>query len=255
MKTMTRKDQKMFKLYLKERMHETKLFRWNLNVDLLAAVATLLLMWASYYGLFNLYKSNTLAQFFIFIILTNILLNVMFPVWWVTRYKKRPLSDLGISKKLIIPSIFICVALAIWKGVQLPELIQGVDWLPQLIMSALIFFEPFFVFGWLQIRFEKSFGIIPAIILAASSFIIYQIGSAPTNDVIAMFPEYLLLATAFGVTNNVIAVWPIYWCVGSTVNQLRLGMHSDWDTVAAYIFAIIIQFGYIYYIYKKSNNK
>lgn len=247
--------------YFKKRMHDTKLFKWNPSVELLVALITLLFMWASYYALFNShklfswYQSNDLAKLFIFIILTNIILNVIFPVWWITIYKKQSISNLGISSKLLLPSIIISVVLAILSGIHLPELISGVNWLPQLLISALIFFEPFFVFGWLQIRFEKSFGIIPAIVLSALSFILYQIGSAPIGNIIAMFPEYLLLAIAFGLTNNIIAVWPIYWCIGSTVNQLILGIHHDWNEVIAYLFALIIQIGFIYYLLKNKRIK
>lgn len=243
----------MFSAYIKERMSGTRLFKWEPNVDLLVAIITLLLMWVSYYGGVHWYGSNLAASLIIFIVATNILLNVVFPVWWVVIRKKQPLSELGITKKFLLLSISISILLALWRGVNLPELIQGADWVPILIFGAFNLFEPFFVFGWLQTRYEKSFGVIPAIVLAASSFVLFQIGSAPLDGLAAIFFVYLVLATAFGITKNIFTLWPIYWCVGSVVNILSLKMRYGWDMVAAYSIALIIQLGFIFYIYKKQS--
>ncbi|HPF31349.1 MAG TPA: hypothetical protein PLO25_03535 [Candidatus Saccharibacteria bacterium] len=230
-----------------------KLFQWNPNFELLLAIITLLLTWFIYYGAFNLYESSNVGLFLLFIIIDNTLINTLFPLWWITKYQKRPLSDLGITKNLLIPSILISLIFAIWKLIELPNLINGFDYIPQLIIGVLIFWEPFFVLGWLQTRYEKSFGIIPAIFLSALSFIVFQIGSGPLDTLFSFFPEFLILATAFALTKNIFVVWPIYWCVGSTVNELVLGMHYGWNAVAGYLIAIIIQFSFIYYLMRNKN--
>ena len=120
-----------------------------------------------------------------------------------------------------------------------------------MFFGAFNFFEPFFVFGWLQTRYEKSFGIIPAIVLSASSFVLYQIGTAHLDGLAALFIVYLVLAATFALTKNIISVWPIYWCIGSTVNVLSLNMHTEWDMIAIYAVVLVIQLGSIYYYYKK----
>jgi hypothetical protein len=208
-------------------------------------------MWVSYYGVVNWYGSNLVASLILFVVITNTLLNVIFPIWWVVAHKKQPLSELGITKRFILLSLSISILLALWRGINLPELVQGADWVPILLFSAFNFFEPLFVFGWLQTRYEKSFGIIPAIILSASSFVLYQIGSANLSGLAALFIVYLVLATAFGVTKSVFSVWPIYWCIGSSVNILSLNMRYGWDMAMVYAVILIIQLGFIYYFYKR----
>lgn len=239
----------------KKRLSGTKLFKWELNTDLYVALGTLLIMWACYYGYMNIYKNNIVATALIFILFANIILAVIFPVWWTVLHKKGSLSELGITKNLLCVSLGISTILAISRGINLPDLIVGINWAPHLIMSALIFWEPFFVFGWLQSRYEKSFGIIPAIILAAASFAFYQLGSVSPEQLVGLFFFYILLGGAFGLTKNIFTLWPIYWCIGSSVNSLSVGIKVGWDAVGACAFAILVQVGFLAYIYKKNLKK
>ena len=248
----------MLNNYIKKRFIETKLFKFKPNLDLLVAIITLLLTWVSYYGVEHWYRSNStfdlLAGIVLFIIVTNIFINVVFPIWWVVYYRKLSLSDLGITSKLLIPSLILGCILALWKGISLPELVVGINWVPHLIVSALIFWEPFFVFGWLQSRYEKSFGIIPAILFAAASFILYQIGTADISSLLYLFGTYIILATVMASTKNIFSLWPIYWCIGSSVNSLSSGMKPyNWDIVAIYAIVLIIHIWYIRKAYKKQN--
>jgi hypothetical protein len=245
----------MFESFKKERIRRTKLFKFKPDTDLIIALATLLIMWVSYYGVMKVdwYHNSPTAQILIFVLLTNTLLAVAFPIWWVKKYRKQSLSELGITKKYLLASLIISTIIAAWRGISMFSVIEAANSsyiLPTFVASALIFWEPFFVFSWLQTRYEKSFGIVPAIILAASSIVLYQIGSASPTGLFDLFAVYIVLATAFSLTKNIFALWPIYWCIGSSVNQLSLSMNSGWDVVAVYAIAIIIQFGIIFYFYK-----
>lgn len=245
--------------YLKQRMRGTKLFKWRPDADVLVAFATLYLMWASYYGMMKIdwYSKNTVVLILLFVILTSTVMAVIFPVWWVVRHRKKSISELGITKKYILFSLLLSAAVAAWRGASLPSFITTdfIYYLPTFVASALIFWEPFFVFGWLQTRYEKSFGTIPAIVLAASSIIFYQIGSVPSVGLVDLIPVCLVLATTFSLTKSIFTLWPIYWCIGSSVNQLSLGMHSSWDIVAVYAVAIFIQFAAINYLRKKKSSR
>ena len=61
------------------------------------------------------------------------------------------------------------------------------DPLPNIAYNAIAFWEPLFVFGWLQLRFERAFGIIAGILMAALSFAAYHIGSFPMEALIVSF--------------------------------------------------------------------
>lgn len=94
--------------------------------------------------------------------------------------------------------------------------------------------------------------------------VLYQIGSASLDNLVgatpfisldSLFIIYIVLAMAFSVTKNIITLWPIYWCIGSTVNTLGLGMHYKWDMVVVYAITLLIQLGFIYYFYKKYHSR
>lgn len=242
----------MFKSYVKERMRGTKLFKWEPDIDIIVAFATLFIMWASCYGVMEIkwYYDSLISQIFLFVLLTTTFMAVIFPIWWIKSCRKQSLSELGITKKYLFASLIISLGIAIWRGFDLIPYINELGWaflLPTFISSALIFWEPFFVFGWLQTRYEKVLGIIPAIFLAAASFLMYQVGSVTPEGLINLFPVYLVLASSFALTKNIFTIWPIYWCVGSSINQLSLGMSSDLGVAAVYVIALIIQFGSIFY--------
>ncbi len=239
----------------KKRLTGAKLFKWEPNTDIFLALGSLLVMLACYYGYMNIYRYNVITSALIFILFANIILAVIFPIWWVVVHKKGSLSDLGITKNLLGISLAISIIFAVVRGISLPDLITGINWVPHLIMSALIFWEPFFVFGWLQTRYEKSFGIVPAIFLAAGSFAYYQVGSVALDQLIGLFFFYILLGSAFGLTRNIFTLWPIYWCIGSSVNSLSVGVKLGWDAVVAYAFAILVQIGYIFYINKSQKDR
>ncbi|GEM_PF-4826125 len=142
----------MLKSYINYRTKNNSLFKCKPDFDIVLALFTLCLMWISYYGVMNIswYKGSDIVSILLFVILTNICLAVAFPIWWIKNHKKQPLSELGLTKKYLILSIAISLILAFWRGIDLIPAMQNLDlsiWLPVMISSALIFWEPFFVFG------------------------------------------------------------------------------------------------------------
>ena len=62
-----------------------------------------------------------------------------------------------------------------------------VDLLPHLIFNGLVLWEVLFVYGWLQLRFEKAFGYILAPILSALCFCFYHVGSFAPAEILPLF--------------------------------------------------------------------
>lgn len=230
-----------------------KWFKWEMNKDLFVAVITLIWMVFAYYGNNHWFESSEVLTLLIFIVLTNIFVNVIFPIWWVAFYKKESFAELGVTRNGWMISIAIGIILALIRGYNLPALIKGIDWVPHIIFSGLILWEPFFVFGWLQSRYEKALGIIPGIVLAAFSMALYHIGTYPFNELVRLFLIYLLLAVCFRIKKNLLTLWPVYWSIGSSVNSLSGGMRFGWDVVVIYGIVLLIQLGYLFYALRKRN--
>ncbi len=157
---------------------EPQWFTWSPSRDILMALLTELAMVALYWTTTQL-LSGGWDGVLVFGVLTNLGLNVLFPVWWTVYYRKQPLRELGITKRRWLPSLLISVGLATFTSFGLRQLAAGIDWLPQVLFNAIVLWEPFSVFGWLQLPFDRAFGILPGVLLTGLSFAAYHIGTYP----------------------------------------------------------------------------
>ena len=107
------------------------------------------------------------------------ILGVAFPVWYLAWHKEKPLSWLGITRNRWIPSLVVGIILAALFLPRLVALYPGPGLLPHLIVNGCMFWEPFFVFGWLPLSFDRAFGIIPGILFSSLAFGAYHIGTYP----------------------------------------------------------------------------
>jgi hypothetical protein len=100
--------------------------------------------------------------------------------------------------------------------------------------------EPFFVYGWLQLRFERAFGVIPGIALAAVCFGAYHIGTFPLSGVVTLLGLGVFFGVLFRATGgNLLALWPLTWAVTSSIGVLEGGF--GWSDVATYALLLIVQ--------------
>ena len=168
----------------------------------------------------------------VFGLLTNLGLNLLFPLWWVACHRRQPLSELGLTTRNWQASLLIGLALAASSGFYgLQPHLGGIDWLPHLLFNAAVLWEPFFIHGWLQIRFERAFGVLPGILLAALSFAAYHLGTYPPDALLAILISGLTYAVIFRLTTNLLILWPLAWCVGSSIGTLMGGRVFNWYEV------------------------
>lgn len=191
----------------------------------------------------------------VFGVLTNLGLNMLFPVWWVAYHRKQSLSELGITTQRRLPSLLIGVGLAVFSLFRLRQMAAGTDWLPHLLFNAVILWEPFFIFSWLQLRFDRAFGIVPGILLAGLSFAAYHIGTYPPAGFVTLLISGLFFAAIFRLTSNLLTVWPLVWSVASSIGTLMGGMHFAWDQVAAWSVILLIQLGFIGYTWWRQSRR
>ncbi len=114
------------------------------------------------------------------------ILAVVIPVLWTLFAEHQGLSALGITSRRWLPSVLISV---IFSLLILSPLLfasgftaKPERWLPMAAAGAVALFEPLFIFGWLQLRVEKDFGILAAIHLAPFCYALYHIGYASLYD-------------------------------------------------------------------------
>ncbi|MGO9452136.1 MAG: hypothetical protein ACLQDV_14005 [Candidatus Binataceae bacterium] len=219
-------------------------FKWDPGADTVFAVASDVAMWAIYFTNSHMSPDNALGRLVVFVLAGTLFLDVILPAWYVLRVRRESLSELGITTNrwevALLTSLVLCLMLV-------PGLHQaindhpGLNLVPHLIYSGIILWEPFFVFSWLQLRFERAFGIIPGIALAAVGIAVYHIGTYPVQVIAAMVIFGIVDSAAFRISRNLLSMFPFTWAMASGIGTLQGGMVFGWDVVALYGVILAIQ--------------
>jgi hypothetical protein len=190
----------------------------------------------------NSHARNTVVSA-IWLVGGNLLLNVLFPVWYVLFVRREGLDALGVTRRWWWLAALISLAWSARAWVSLQQLASfrpNVDLLPHVVGNGLILWEPFFVYGWLQLRWERAFGVVPGLLLTGASFAAYHLGSYPPELVQRFFLAALASAALLRVTRNLLTVWPLTHAVSSALGTLAGGFVFDWqaDAIRAALLAI-----------------
>jgi hypothetical protein len=105
---------------------QSRWFTWSPTGDTLVAVITELAMIALYWTATHL-LDNDWAAVLVFGLLTNLGLNVLFPVWWIVYHRKQSLSELGITTRRWLASLLIGLGLAAFSSFRLRQHVTGVN--------------------------------------------------------------------------------------------------------------------------------
>jgi hypothetical protein len=164
-------------------------------------------------------------------------------------YRKRPIADLGLTKKHLWISIGLQVVLSFFQYVatlakaDLPSL---EELLPLIAMTlAVAFFEALFWRGWVLLRLEEAFGLIPAIILGSALYAIYHVGyGMPVSEILFLFWIGVLYAISFRLTRSLFVLWPLYQPMGQLVtlvkDRLQLPLIASLGFIEALVLMLVL---------------
>jgi membrane protease YdiL (CAAX protease family) len=216
--------------------------RWEPGRDTLVALLTAFLMVPVYYV--GSHNSAGIIGLLVFVVFGNAILNVLFPAYYVLVVRKEKPAGLGITTHRIWLALGLALvwSLMCWKGLQ-REMQQhpDADLLPQLIFNGLILWESFFVYGWLQLRFDRAFGTVPGILLAALCFGAYHLGTYPLPGVMMLVVFGIIYGILFRLTGNLLTLWPLVWSISSSIGTLQGGFHFGWSEVGTYAVVLLVQ--------------
>jgi membrane protease YdiL (CAAX protease family) len=204
-------------------------FRWNPGLDLVAAILSWLLVTASLYTatvIVTPEPSGGMPYFFLYAVLTATVFGVGIPLLWMVVYRKRSIQDLGITTRYLGLSIVLQLIFAAvqYMGTLAKVTLPPVEQLLPLLALALAigFFEALFWRGWVLLRLEEAFGVIPAILLGSILYAAYHIGYAmPLSEISFLFLIGVLYAVCFRLTRNLFLLWPIFQPMGQLVTLSR----------------------------------
>ena len=206
--------------------------RWRPNKDLVVVALSWVLVVAALYAATVIVGTQVwdgMAYFFLYAVVGATLCGLGIPLFWMTVVRHRPIADLGLTTKKWKVSLTVQASLAALlyfvtlAKVQLPPIEQL---LPLVTLSLTIgFFEAVFWRGWVLLRLEEAFGIIPAILLSSVLYAAYHIGyGMPLSEMVFLFFIGVMFAVVFRFTKSILILWPAFQPMGQLVTLIKDGL-------------------------------
>jgi membrane protease YdiL (CAAX protease family) len=225
-------------------------FHFKPGLDQLAVLISCILVTASLYTAMMIVTPNVgggMPYFFLYAGLTATLLGIGFPLVWMVVYRKRPIQDLGITTKYLWISIVLQLVFSVFQylgtlaKVDLPSLAEVT---PLLVMAlAIAFFEALFWRGWVLLRLEEAFGLLPAVVLGSALYALYHIGyGMPKEEIGFLFWIGVLYAVSFRLTRNIFILWPVFQPMGQMVTLIRDGLQLPLIASLGFLEALLLMF-------------
>ena len=203
--------------------------RWNPTKDLAAvAVSWVLVVGALYTATVIVGQAvwGGMAYFALYAVLGATLFGIGLPLYWTTVVRRRSIAELGLTTRWLGLSLVLQLAFAAFQYMgtlakaQLPPF---EEFLPLITLALAIgFFEAVFWRGWVLLRLEEAFGILPAIVLGSALYAAYHIGyGMPTSEMVFLFFIGIMYAVAFRLTKNVLILWPVFQPMGQLVTLVK----------------------------------
>lgn len=206
--------------------------RWKPGKDLAAIAVSWVLVVAALYAAAEIVGVEIwggMGYFILYGVVGATLFGIGIPLYWTVAVRKRPVADLGITTRRLGLSLILQIAFSVplymvtLRTVQLPPIDEL---LPLLALSLAIgFFEAVFWRGWVLLRLEAAFGLIPAILLGSVLYAAYHIGyGMPISEMTFLFFIGIMFAVIFRLTKSIWILWPIFQPMGQLVTLIRDGL-------------------------------
>lgn len=203
--------------------------RWKPSKDLLVVTLSWVLVVGALYTATVIVGSDVwggMAYFVLYAVVGAMFFGVGLPLYWMIIVRRRNLSELGITTRGLGLSLVLQLVFAALQfiGTLAKTLFPPFEEFFPLIALALCigFFEAIFWRGWVLLRLEESFGMIPAIILGSALYAAYHIGyGMPSSEMIFLFFIGIMFAVVFRITKNVFILYPIFQPMGQLVTLIK----------------------------------
>jgi membrane protease YdiL (CAAX protease family) len=205
-------------------------FRFQPSVDLVVVgISWLLVVAALSAATFIATPARGGWYFILYALVGATLCGVALPVWWMVWRRGRPIADLGVTTRLLGLSLVLQAVFAVVQyllTLSRTNVPATSELLPLLALALAIgFFEALFWRGWVQLRLEESFGIIPGVVLGAGLYALYHIGyGMPWQEIGFLFIIGVVYAVIFRLTKNIFILWPALQPIGQLTTLLNDGL-------------------------------
>ena len=185
------------------------------------------------------------ANYITFGPVTLALLGARVPTLYMTLARGRSLQDLGITAHQLIPSLALCLLLG-WDTFR--ETLGSLGWqltrelVPLVAMTLVVgLFEAVFFRGWLQLRFEEAFGMVPGLMLAALLYSLDHVGYDMTGrEMLFLFGLGLTFGAVFRLTKSTFILWPFNIPAGSLYRNVVEGLNMPFEATCGFVLTLVL---------------
>lgn len=217
---------------------------WRPNRDTVVALVSYGLVVAGLYAAFQVFTTDRVAANFVtFGPVTLAGLGIALPVFYTVLVRRRSLADVGLTARHLLPSLILGLLLG-WDTYRNTLATLDTVWtrqaVPLVVMALAVgLFEAIFFRGWLQLRFEEAFGVVPGVILGALCYSLYHIGyGMDWQEMLFLFGLGLVFATVFRLTKNVAVLWPFYTPIGGLYTNLTEGLSMPFEATYGFLLTL-----------------
>ena len=218
---------------------------WRPNGHTAFAALSYVLVVATLYVAFQVFTTERVAANFItFAVVGLAALGVAIPVFYTVLVRRRPLRDIGLTRHYLLASLILGLVLG-WDTYRNTVAGLQVAWTSELVPLATMtlavgLFEAVFFRGWLQLRFEEAFGLVPGLIAAALCYSVYHVGyGMGADELLFLFGLGLVFGGMFRLTRNVFVLWPFYTPVGGFYTNLRDGLVLPFEATYGFVLVLV----------------
>jgi membrane protease YdiL (CAAX protease family) len=218
--------------------------RWHPDMDVWVALGSYALVVAGLYTAFQIFTTSRVAANFItFGPVTLAAFGVAVPVLYTVFVRHKSVGELGITAERLLPSVGLGLLLA-WdtyrNTIATLDLPDTRSMIPMVAMALAVgLFESIFFRGWLQLRFEQAFGLVPGLVLAAACYSLYHIGyGMGMGEMLFLFGLGLTFGAFFRLTRSIFVLWPFYTPMGSIYTNLTEGLSLPLEATYGFLLTI-----------------
>jgi len=224
---------------------------WRPNRDTSVAFVSYIGVVAALFVAFQIFTTDHVAANFItFGPIALAGLGVAVPLLYTVLVRRRPLADVGLTTYQLLPSLALGLILG-WDTYRHTLGTLDMTWtravVPVVTMSLTVgLFEAIFFRGWLQLRFEDAFGLVPGLLLGALGYSLYHIGyGMEGEELVVLFFLGVTFGAMFRLTKNIMVLWPFYTPVGGLFTTLNDGLTMPFEATYGFLLTLGLMVGII----------
>ena len=248
-----------FAVALVVRRKEAFQFRWQPTRHTWVAVGAGLLAFG-FSALLLLFEPGSVPAQLVHNGLIYVVCGVAIPWGYTILVERNTSAALGLKRERWVLSLILSLVVA---GLFVPMIffegdLASVGWgnvakASFVLTGAGGLFEVFLYYGFIHLRLEKAFGIIPAILLTSAIYVLWHVGTQlplepdPLYAMWKLFWVGVMSQSLFSITRNLLVIWPLFHAVGVMLDfAVNIGAVAEivgdlpWAVGAVVLMAITI---------------